>query len=287
MPFFRRAGAALAIALGLLLPTTLSAATPAAAPPPPLVCASTAPLPADLAAIAKAKPGIERETVNTSIKGPLLGGTLGCVETLDASGSKIAVMRSEEFTLQGVKGRIVYNENSISISLDPTRLPRRALSSIGAGDYHCSWPPIGTNSARCEVGIDPGADMRLIGLAANEGQVAGVQVYPALFAEGNEAMDPDKPVRLYIGANSPTTPGSALEQRWEQANMVYIKYLKPVLFEGPVLALLINYLGANDYLSVEAYARGKDKPTIRRADASAVRGHLNTALALAEALRKK
>jgi hypothetical protein len=278
MPFFLRAIALLALSTGPLLPTALSAATPA---PPALVCSSTAPLPADLAVLAKAKPGIERETVNTSITGPLLGGTLGCVETLDASGNKIAVMRSEEFTLQGVKGRIVYNESSISIALDPTRLPRRALSSIGAGDYHCSWPPIGTNSARCTVGIDPGADMRLIGLAANEGQVAALEVYPALFRTGTDAVDADKPVRLYNAS------GASMEMRWDKGQMVYIQFLKSLMFEGAPFVAIINGLKPEEYLSVEAYERGKDKPTIRRAEASAVIGNLNTALALAEALRKK
>ncbi|MBP6380404.1 MAG: hypothetical protein KA312_08320 [Sphingorhabdus sp.] len=282
MPFSRRAGAVLAIAFGLLLPATLSAAPPApAAAPPPLVCASTAPLPADMAAFAKAKPGIERETINTAIKGPLLGGTLGCVETLDASGSKIAVMRSEEFMLQGVKGRIVYNENSISIALDPARLPRRALSSIGAADYHCSWPPIGTNSARCEVGIDPGADMRMVALAANEGQVAALEVYPALFRTGTDAMDADKPVRLYNAS------GASMEMRWDKGQMVYIQFLKSLMFEGAPFVAIINGLKPGEFLSVEAFERGKDKPSIRRAEASVVIGHLNTALALAEALRKK
>ncbi|MEQ1551658.1 hypothetical protein [Sphingorhabdus sp.] len=280
MPFFRRAIAVLALATGLSLPTALSAANPAPSAPA-LICPATASLPADLAAIAKAKPGIERETVNTSITGPLLGGTLGCVETLDASGSKIAVMRSEEFTLQGVKGRIVYNESSVSIALDPTRLPRRVLSGIGAGDYHCNWPPIGTNSARCIVGIDPGADMRLIGLAANEGQVAALEVYPELFRTGTDAVDADKPVRLYNSA------GASMELRWDKGQMVYIQFLKSLMFEGAPFVAIINGLKPEDHLSVEAYERGKDKPTIRRAEASAVLGHLNTALALAEALRKK
>jgi hypothetical protein len=280
MPISRRAGAVLAIASGLLLPTTLSAATPPAAPPP-LVCAAIAPLPADLAAIAKAKPGIERETVKPAVDGPLLGGTLGCVETLDASGSKIAVMRSEEFTLQGVKGRIVYNESSVSIALDPSRMPRRVLSSIGAGDFHCSWPAIGTNSARCEVGIDADANMRMIGLAANEGQVAALEVYPALFRTGTDAMDADKPVRLYNAA------GASMEMRWDKGQMVFIQFLKSLMFEGAPFVSIINGLKPGDYLSVEAYERGKDKPSIRRAEASVVIGNLNTALALAEALRKK
>jgi hypothetical protein len=278
MPFFRPAGVMLAITTGLCVPAALSAA-PAA--PAPLVCAAIAPLPADLAAIAKAKPGIERETVNTSIKGPLLGGTLGCVETLDASGSKIAVMRSEEFTLQGVKGRIVYNEGSVSITLDPSRLPRRKLSSIGAGDFHCSWPTIGTNSARCEVGIDADANMRMIGLAADEGKVAGLEVHPALFKTGNDAMDADKPVRLYNAA------GTAMEQRWNKGNMVFIQYLSSMMFEGPQFLSIINGLKRDEFLTVEAYERGKDKPSVRRAEASVVFGNLNTALALAEALRKK
>ena len=281
MPFFRPAGVMLALATGLSVPAALTAAPPAPAAPPPLVCAAIAPLPADLAAIAKAKPGIERETVNTSIKGPLLGGTLGCVETLDASGNKIAVMRSEEFTLQGVKGRIVYNEGSVSIALDPSRLPRRKLSSIGAADFHCSWPNIGTNSARCEVGIDADANMRMIGLAADEGKVAGLEVYPALFKTGNDAMDADKPVRLYNAA------GTAMEQRWNKGNMVFIQYLSSMMFEGPQFLSIINGLKRDEFLSVEAYERGKDKPSIRRAEASVVFGNLNTALALAEALRKK
>lgn len=282
MSFFRRAGAALAIASGLFLPAMLAAAEPAPpAPPPALRCTATAPLPPELAAIAKAKPGIGRETVNTAISGPLLGGTLGCVETLDASGSKIAVMRSEEFTLQGVKGRIVYNESSISIALAPTRLPRRMLTSIGAGDYHCSWPAIGTNSARCEVGLDADANMRLIGLAAQEGQIAGLEVYPALFRTGNDSLDADKLVRLYNSA------GTAMEQRWNKGNMVYIQYLTSMMFEGTQFVSIINGLKPGEYLSVEAFERGKDKPTIRRAETSAVLGNLNTALALAEALRKK
>lgn len=280
MPFFRRAGTGLAIVLGLLLPVSLSAATPPAAPPP-LACASTAPLPADLAAIARAKPGIERETVNSVIRGPLLGGTLGCVETLDASGSKIAVMRSEEFTMQGVKGRIVYNESSISIALDPARVPRRVLSGIGAGDYHCSWPPIGTNSARCIVGLDAGADMRMVALAANEGQVAALEVYPALFRSGVEAMDAEKPVRLY------NTSGASMELRWKKSEMLFIQYLQSIMFEGADFVNIINGLKKGEHLTVEAYERGQDKPTIRRADAEAVVGHLNTAFALAEALRKK
>ena len=78
-----------------------------------------------------------------------------------------------------------------------------------------------------------------------------------------------------------------MEMRWDKGQMVYIQYLKSIMFEGAPFVSIINGLKPNEYLSVEAFERGKDKPTIRRAEASAVIGQLNTALALAEALRKK
>ena len=120
-----------------------------------------------------------------------------------------------------------------------------------------------------------------LALAANEGQVAALEVYPALFRTGHDAMDADKPVRLYNAS------GASMEMRWDKGQMVYIQFLKSLMFEGAPFVAIINGLKPGEFLSVEAFERGKDKPSIRRAEASVVIGHLNTALALAEALRKK
>ena len=286
MTKFRKTGIVYTLATASLAPAMLSAAelpapVPTAPPTPPLVCASTTPLPPEIAAIAKAKPKIWRESVATLIKGPVLGGAVDCTETFDADASRITTVRSEKFTLQGVKGRIAYMNNSVIIALDGDRMPRVGSPKIGPGDYGCSWPAIGTNSARCISALDPAADMRLIGLAAKEGQVAALEIYPGLFGGDPNLLDPDKPVRLYNNA------GTSMEVRWNKGRLVAIEYLKSTMFEGAPFVSIINGLKPGDYLSVEAYERGKDKPVIRRAEANAVLGQLNTALALAEALRKK
>lgn len=286
MIIFRKTGIVYSLATASLAPAMLAAAdlptpVPTAPPTPPLVCASTTPLSPELAAIAKAKPKIWRESVATHIAGPLLGGTVDCVESFDAEASRITTVRSEKFTLQGVKGRIAYMDYSVIIALDGDRMPSGGTGKIGPGDYQCSWPAIGTNSARCISALDPAADMRLIGLAAKEGQVAALEIYPGLFGGDPNLLDPDKPVRLYNNA------GTSMEMRWNKGRLVAIEYLKSTIFDGASFANIINGLKANEYLSVEAYERGKYKPIIRRAEAGVVLGQLNTALALAEALRKK
>jgi hypothetical protein len=284
MPFFRRAGALLAIASvvpAMLIAAQLPAPVPTAPPTPPLMCATTTPLPPEIAAIAKAKPKIWRESVATLIKGPVLGGAMGCTETFNADASRITIVRSEKFTLQGVKGWIAYMNNSVIIALDGDRMPRVGSPKIGPEDYHCSWPAIGTNSARCIAALDPAADMRLVGLAAKEGQVAALEIGPSLFGTDTNLLDPEKPVRLYNNA------GASMEVRWNMGQLVAIRYLKSAMFEGAPFVAIINGLKPGEYLSIEAYERGKDKPVIRRAETSAVLGQLNTALALAEALRKK
>lgn len=284
MTFPRKAALAAIFALNLAAPLTAQtppAAVPTATSLPPLKCAKTTPLSAEHAAIAKAKALVTRTPIPTAMTGPLLGGTMGCAETLDQSEVNIVVMQSEDFVLQGTPGRIVYNESSVAITLGKDRTPHRTATGPGATDFRCSWPSIGTNSARCEAGIDTGANMRLIALAAQEGQVAGLEVYPALFTSGEAMMDADKPVKLYNSA------GKATQLGWNKANMVYIQYLKSVMFEGADFVDIMNGMKPGDHLSVEAYERGKEAPTIRRAEAGAVIGQLNTALALAEALRKK
>ncbi|WP_115547551.1 hypothetical protein [Sphingorhabdus pulchriflava] len=279
-------GLVYALATGALMPTMLSAAelpapVPMAPPTPPLVCASTTPLPPEIAAIAQAKPKIWRDSIGTLIKGPVLGGTIDCTETFDADASRIITVRSEKFTLQGVKGRIAYLDNSVKIALDGDRMPHVGRPKDGPSDYDCSWPSIGTNSARCISALDPAADMRLIGLAAKEGQVAALEINPSLFAGNSNLLDPEKPVRLYNSA------GASMEVRWNMGRLVAIEYIRSAMFEGAPFVSIINGLKPGEYLSVEAYDKGKDKPVIRRAEASAVLGQLNTAFALAEALRKK
>lgn len=272
--------AALAFAAPLLAETP-SAPVYSATGLPPLTCAETAPLSVEHAAIATARALVKRTPIPTAMTGPLLGGHMGCAETLDQAEANIVVMRSEDFVLQGTPGRIVYNESSVAIALGPNRTPHRSIESPGATDFRCSWPSIGTRSARCEAGVDAAANLRLIALAAQEGQVAGLEVYPALFSDGNGMMDADRPVKLYNSA------GKAMELHWNKANMAYIQYLRSLMFEGPEFVAIINGMKPGDYLSIEAYARGSDKPTIRRAEAGALIGQLNTALALADALRKK
>ena len=279
-------GIVYALATGALMPTMLRAAelpapVPMAPPPPSLVCATTTPLPPEMAAIAKAKPKIWRESIGTLIKGPVLGGKLDCTETFDADASRITTVRSEKFTLQGVKGRIAYLNNSVKIALDGDRMPRVGSGKSGPGDYVCSWPGIGTNSARCISALDPAADMQLIGLAAKEGQVAGLEINPSLFGSNSNLLDPEKPVRLYNSA------GTSMEVRWNKGRLIAIEYIRSAMFEGASFVSIINGLKPGELLSVEAYEKGKDKPVIRRAEANAVLGQLNTAFALAEALRKK
>ena len=133
-------GIVYALATGALMPTMLRAAelpapVPMAPPPPSLACATTTPLPPEMAAIAKAKPKIWRESIGTLIKGPVLGGKLDCTETFDADASRITTVRSEKFTLQGVKGRIAYLNNSVKIALDGDRMPR-----VGSGKSGPSRP---------------------------------------------------------------------------------------------------------------------------------------------------
>ena len=123
--------------------------------------------------------------------------------------------------------------------------------------------------------------MQLIGLAAKEGQVAGLEINPSLFGSNSNLLDPEKPVRLYNSA------GTSMEVRWNKGRLIAIEYIRSAMFEGAPFVSIINGLKPGELLSVEAYEKGKDKPVIRRAEANTVLGQLNTAFALAEALRKK
>lgn len=245
--------------------------------PLPEWCKELIPLSPDLAQVAKDKAIGDYYEGSTPIEGPVLGGKMGCAETLDEDETKILIIKSEDFDIRGVKGRAIYQPKSIAVALQEGRTPRRTDFLPYWGDLTCYHDADAKRFRGCVTPIDDGREFQVMG-SYDGGLQAGMIVGVALFPKQATPIDGDKPLRLSHSS------GAAIEVSWQGSRFSGDADRLRASFSGAEFHEFLNSAEKGGEMRLTAFYRDSDKPVWLAIDSAQVMGPLNAALALAEAL---